>query len=108
MIRQLYTAGWDINACLNVNFPDVAPAEAGPLTLPRQGMGIVKGVNVVPRTDPRGLTYHWLQFHREEVDNAPDTETAMVRAGAIAVTPLRFERTNEDTLTHLRDSLVQR
>jgi 5'-nucleotidase len=108
VVRRLYAAGWDIHACLNVNFPNVAPGEAGPLTLTRQGVGLVKGINVVPRTDPRGLTYHWLQFHRESVENAPDTETAVVRAGGIAVTPLRFERTNEDALAHLRNALAQR
>lgn len=107
VIRRLYAAGWDIHACLNVNFPNVAPAEVGPLTLTRQGAGLVKGINVVPRTDPRGLTYHWLQFHREAVENAPDTETEVVRAGGIAVTPLRFERTNEDALAHLRSALSQ-
>lgn len=107
VIRTLYAAGWDIHACINVNFPNVAPADAGPLTLTRQGVGLVKGINVVPRTDPRGLVYHWLQFHREAVENAPDTETAVVAAGAVAVTPLRFERTNEDALAHLRNSLGQ-
>ena len=107
VIRRLYAAGWDIHACINVNFPNVAPADAGPLTLTRQGVGLVKGINVVPRTDPRGLVYHWLQFHREAVENAPDTETAVVAAGAVAVTPLRFERTNEDALAHLRNSLGQ-
>lgn len=108
VIRRLYAAGWDIHACLNVNFPNVAPAEAGPLTLTRQGVGLVKGINVVPRTDPRGLTYHWLQFHREAVENAPGTETAVVHAGAVAVTPLRFERTNEDALAQLQERLAQR
>jgi 5'-nucleotidase len=108
VIRRLYAAGWDLHACLNVNFPDVAPAEAGALTPTRQGVGLVKSINVVPRTDPRGLTYHWLQFQREAVENAPDTETAVVAAGAVAVTPLRFERTNDDALAHLRASFAQR
>jgi 5'-nucleotidase len=105
VIRRLLAAGWDTHACLNVNFPNVAPADAGPLTLTRQGVGLVKSINVIPRTDPRGLTYHWLQFHREAVENAPDTETAVVRAGGVAVTPLRFERTNDEALAQLRNSL---
>jgi 5'-nucleotidase len=108
VIRRLYNVGWDVHACLNVNFPNVAPAEAGPLILTRQGAGLVKSINVVPRIDPRGLTYHWLQFYREAVENAPDTETTVVRNGGVSVTPLRFERTNEDALVHLRDSLAQR
>ena len=107
VIRRLLAAGWDTHACLNVNFPNVAPADAGPLTLTRQGLGLVKSINVIPRTDPRGLTYHWLQFHREAVENAPDTETAVVRAGGIAVTPLRFERTNDEALAQLQANLSE-
>ena len=74
--------------------------------LTRQGVGLVKGINVVPRTDPRTLAYHWLQFHREAAENASDTQKAVVRAGGIAVTPLRFERTNEDALAHLQCSFT--
>jgi 5'-nucleotidase len=76
------------------------------LTLTRQGAGLVKSINVVPRVDPRGLTYHWLQFQREPVEDAPDSETAVVRAGGIAVTPLRFERTNEEALQELQQRLA--
>lgn len=75
--------------------------------LTRQGAGLVKGIIVAPRTVPPSLIYHWLQFYREAVENASDTETPVVRAGGIAVTPLRFERTSEDALAHLRNALSQ-
>jgi 5'-nucleotidase len=106
VIRRLFRAGLPRHACLNVNFPDVPHENAGPLTLTRQGAGLVKSINVVPRVDPRGLTYHWLQFQREPVEDAPDSETAVVRAGGIAVTPLRFERTNEEALQELQQRLA--
>lgn len=105
VIRRLFDAGIDRHACLNVNFPDVPPEDAGPLTPTRQGAGIVKGINVIPRVDPRGFTYHWLQFQRERNDDLPDSESAVVRAGGIAVTPLRFERTGEEALDALRERL---
>lgn len=101
VIRRLVLAGWSGQACLNVNFPDVAPERAGPLTPTRQGAGLVRNINVVPRVDPRGLTYHWLQFHREPVQDAQDSETAVVASGGIAVTPLQFERTNEAAFASL-------
>jgi 5'-nucleotidase len=106
VIRRLYRAGIGAHACLNVNFPDVPPQDAGPMSLTRQGAGIVKSINVIPRVDPRGLTYHWLQFQRESVEDAPDSETAVVRAGGISVTPLRFERTNEEALEDLQRRLA--
>ena len=105
VIARLYRAG-SLHACLNVNFPDVPPEEAGPLTPTRQGAGVVKSINVVPRVDPRGFTYHWLQFHRESHEDAPDSETAVVRAGGISVTPLQFERTGEAALELLRTRLA--
>jgi 5'-nucleotidase len=100
-IARLVETGWNARAILNVNFPDVPAEEAGPLTFTRQGVGIVRNINVVPRVDPRGLTYHWLQFHREPFADAEDSETAVVASGRIAVTPLQFERTHETAFAEL-------
>lgn len=82
-------------ACLNVNFPDRPPEGVGPLTLTRQGVGVVQGIEVDSRTDLRGGDYHWLHFRRGPRDNPPDAESTQVAAGRIAVTPLCFERTDE-------------
>lgn len=102
VIRRLVEMGWSRKACLNVNFPDVPPELAGPLTRSRQGAGLVKNINVIARTDPRGLTYHWLQFHREPFQEAADSEAAVVASGRIAVTPLRFERTDDAAYAGLK------
>jgi len=104
VVRRLLATGWSRDACLNVNFPDVAPDAAGPLTLTRQGLGFVKRIDVVARTDPRGFEYHWLQFQREPRVEADDTEAAAIASGRIAVTPLQFERTAEGALPGLADS----
>jgi 5'-nucleotidase len=106
VIRQLLTTGWNKQACLNVNFPDVPPDMAGPLTRSRQGAGLVTNIHVIQRTDPRGLTYHWLQFDREHRQESSDSETAVVASGRIAVTPLQFERTNEVAFSELEKSLA--
>ncbi|MEO8297848.1 MAG: 5'/3'-nucleotidase SurE [Burkholderiales bacterium] len=98
VIRRLLATGWGAHACLNVNFPDVAPEEAGPLTLTRQGAGRVDRIDVVSNTDPRGLDYHWLQFHRRQREEPADSETTVVMSGRISVTPLQFERTAEGAL----------
>jgi 5'-nucleotidase len=105
VIRRLWAAGWNEQACLNVNFPDVEPESAGPLTVTRQGVGLVRRIDVVARTDPRGFNYHWLKFHRAPRQEAPDSEAAVVASGAIAVTPLQFERTSEMALGELLEAL---
>jgi 5'-nucleotidase len=104
VIRRLLAMGWSDQACLNVNFPDVPAESAGPLTLTRQGVGLVKRIDVIARTDPRGFDYHWLKFHREPRQEAADSEAAVIAAGAIAVTPLQFERTAEVALSEMMDA----
>jgi 5'-nucleotidase len=101
VIQQLWDKGWNANACLNVNFPDVAAEEAGPLTFTRQGAGLVRNIDVLPGVDPRGLTYFWLQFNRQPFEDAPESETSAVERGRVSVTPLQFERTNEAVYSDL-------
>ena len=95
VIRRLWEKRWNANACLNVNFPDVPADQAGPMTLTRQGAGLVKNIDALPRVDPRGFTYFWLQFKRQPFEDQPESETAAVASGKVSVTPLQFERTNE-------------
>ncbi len=101
VIRRLLAVGWSEQACLNVNFPDIPAEKAGPLTLSRQGVGLVKRIDVVARTDPRGFDYHWLTFNRGMRNDAADSEASVIAAGGISVTPLQFERTAEGALAEL-------
>jgi len=105
VIRQLFAIAHDAPTCLNVNFPDVDAAAAGPLTPTKQGVGLVEGIEVLPHVDPRGFAYHWLRFQRGPRENAPDSETAVVAAGRVSVTPLYFERTDERALATLTAAL---
>jgi 5'-nucleotidase len=105
VIRQLLAIEHAQPVCLNVNFPDIDAASAGPLTPTKQGVGLVQGIDVLPQTDPRGLDYHWLRFQRGPRENAPDSETAVVASGRVSVTPLYFDRTDEATYAALAASL---
>jgi len=106
VIRALAAMNWSRNTCLNVNFPDCPADRAGPLTLTCQGVGLLDGVDVVSRSDPRAVDYHWLQLSRSPRRDLEGTETAAVAAGRIAVTPLRFERTHDETLAEMRMALA--
>lgn len=105
VIRRLLAAGWTEGACLNVNFPDVEPGQAGPLVVSRQGMGLVKAIDVRAHVDPRGIPYHWLQFARGPRPDVDDAEAMVVGRGAVSVTPLRFERTDDDAAAQLAAAL---
>lgn len=107
VIRRLLATGWSESACLNVNFPDVEPESAGPLTISRQGVGMIKAIDVRAHVDPRGIPYHWLQFSRGPRPDVDDAEAMVVARGAIPVTPLRFERTADDVAAELAAAFGQ-
>ena len=105
IVRRLWDIGWSAATCLSVNFPDLPPNEVGPLTLARQGAGTVQGMDVEARTDPRGLTYYWVGFRRGERDQGPESDIEALAAGRITVTPLRYDRTDEEAYSLLGRSL---
>ena len=105
VIRQLLAIGWGDATCLSVNFPDSSAADAGPLTLARQGVGLLQGMHVETRTDPRGLTYHWIGFRRGPREQGPESDIDALQAGRIVVTPLRYDRTDEEAYQALAKAL---
>ena len=104
-IRKLLALGWGQDAVLNVNFPPCPAEEAGQMTLARQGVGMVAGMNVETRTDPRGMSYHWLNFRRGDRPQGPESDYTALRAGRIVVTPLRYDRTDEEAYAALAEKL---
>ncbi|MGE0222673.1 MAG: 5'/3'-nucleotidase SurE [Acetobacteraceae bacterium] len=105
VVLKLLDIGWGENACLNVNFPPVPPDQAGPMTLARQGVGMIAGMNVDTRVDPRGMTYHWLNFVRGDRPQGPESDYTALRAGRIVVTPLRYDRTDDEAYRDLAGKL---
>jgi 5'-nucleotidase len=101
VLRRLLRADWADAACLNVNLPDVPAERAGPLVVTRQGQGLMKAVQLTTRHDPRGFEYSWLSIIRSPFPEATDSETEVIAAGGIAVTPLQFERTAEQVRLRL-------
>jgi 5'-nucleotidase len=106
VIRRLLKADWADRACLNVNFPDVPAELAGLLTVTRQGQGLINGIEVTMRVDPRGGEYGWLRITRGQRVDATGSETEVTAAGGIAVTPLQFERTAEQVWSQLTGELT--
>jgi 5'-nucleotidase len=105
VVRDLLAIGWSKDACLNVNFPACLASEAGPVTLARQGVGMIAGMHVDTRVDPRGMAYHWLNFRRGDRQQGPESDYDALRAGNIVVTPLRYDRTDEEAYLALAEKL---
>lgn len=105
-LRRLIGLPWAERACLNVNFPNIPPAQVGPLALTRQGRGLLYDIQVDERVDPRDQRYQWLRLDRRPGNDLEDSEANAIRAGRISVTPMRFERTDEESFAALKGRLA--
>jgi len=104
-IRRLLAIGWGKSAVLNINFPPIPASQAGPMTLARQGEGAVAGMHVETRSDPRGMAYHWLNFKRGDLRQGPESDSSALHAGKIVITPLRYDRTDDEAYAGLAEHL---
>ena len=103
VLRQLMTIEWPAGCCMNVNFPDFPASESTPIVFTEQGPGLMEGLNLTKRADPRAVEYYWLTVRRNTARPNPEgTETAVVLKGGVSITPLQFERTNMEALTTLK------
>jgi 5'-nucleotidase len=107
VIRQFAKGAWSQGSILNINFPDVPADKAGPIELTIQGTGLMEDVDVVSGIDPRSLEYHWLHLRRSAQGDTPGSETFAIGHGRVSVTPLQFERTNQDVLASLQAGLIR-
>ena len=91
LVRRLLALGLGGETCLNVNIPDLPPDRVGPLTLTRQGPGLVETIDV----EPGGDGEFSLRFRRSDRAQPLDSDAAALRAGRVSVTPIRYDRTDE-------------
>ena len=105
VVRKLLEIGWGRESCLNINFPPLPAEECGPITLARQGAGWIDGMRVETRTDLRGGNYHWIGFRRGDREQGPEADTVALRAGRIVVTPIKYDRTDEEAYAGLKAHL---
>lgn len=101
LVRRLVELPWPRNTLINVNFPDVPPAEVAGIEATRQGRRKI-GEGVSERVDPRGRPYFWIGPVREEWQDLPGSDLHAVAAGKVSVSPIYLDLTNGPALAELR------
>jgi len=101
VIRKVCQVGWGRNVLMNVNFPDVLPAQVTGIEVVRQGKRKI-GEELVERHDPRGEPYVWIGAQRAEDPGIVGTDIEAVVRGAVAVTPLCVDLTHGPTMDSLK------
>ena len=87
---------------LNVNVPDVAPAELGGMEVTRLGRRH-KAEPVVKLKTPRGETAYWIGPAGGAADAGPGTDFHAVEARRVSVTPLRMDLTHNAQLARVQE-----
>jgi 5'-nucleotidase len=103
VIERLLSAPLPPDLCLNVNFPAVTPDAVAGIRATRQGRRSIRAIELDARMDLRGRPYYWLGFDRAGGHQEPDSDIAALRAKAVSVTPLRFDRTDDAARLLLAD-----
>lgn len=86
---------------LNVNVPDLPEEELRGIRITRQGQ--VRWQEVFEkRLDPRGRTYYWMDGHKVEVEEPPDSDGRVVSEGFVSITPIRLDMTDKGFISDLK------
>lgn len=100
VIRRIAASEWPQHVLMNVNFPDVPPAEVEGIEVVRQGKRKI-GDQLDERIDPRGRPYIWIGGQRNEDRNAHGTDLEAIYRGVVTVTPLCVDLTDLRTMEAL-------
>jgi len=100
ILRRLAGASWPPTVLINVNFPAVAAAEVTGIEVTRHGRRKIGG-SMVEGRDPRGERYFWIGGGRRAERGREGSDLEAVHRGAVSVSPLALELTDEPTLAAL-------
>lgn len=105
LVRKLLKPGLPPGTLLNVNFPAVPPDQVTGVEVTRQGIRDQDSLVVDERADPWGKSYYWFGFRFRPSTLVDGTDLAALAAGAISVTPLSLDLTNDAVALRLAQTL---
>jgi len=99
--KKVLREGIPKDTLLNINFPNVDPAEIRGVRVTRQGKRIY-GDAIVEKRDPRGRKYYWIGGDSLEREEIPGSDLEAVEERFVSVTPLHLDMTDYASIRALR------
>ena len=106
VLENLHQAGWPKGAAFNVNFPAAPLEDITGIEIARLGGGSVLAVEVEPVGEKLEGEHYRLGTTPKKRDHHPDTDVAALRRLAVAVTPLKLDRTDHNLLGKLHETFA--
>lgn len=105
LIPAVLASGLPKGVCLNVNIPNVLPADFKGIRVSRQAYAFWED-RFDKRVDQFGRTYYWLTGNFDAKEEAEDTDLYAIEHGYASVVPTQFDLTAHDTIQHLKEQLI--
>jgi len=86
---------------LNINVPNVPPAEIRGVRITRQGMANFAEL-FDRRVDPRNRVYYWMDGKKAELAEGDDVDDVVIRENLISITPIKYDLTNYEFIPELK------
>ncbi|MFC4351301.1 5'/3'-nucleotidase SurE [Fodinicurvata halophila] len=102
IVEKLYHLSWSPDLLFNVNFPARSVEQVSGIRIGRQGRRDVM-VGLVEGQDPAGRPYVWIGDFGPDQSQEEGTDLAGIREGAITITPLHQNLTDEQALVQLSE-----
>ena len=98
VLRRILDLGIAPSTLVNVNFPRCSAAQVKGISVCSQGRRDAALLRVEERLDGRHRPYYWIGFQRQTSEPPAGSDLAALAADHIAVTPLRVDLTDRDSL----------
>ncbi len=101
-LRPLLKSRWPADVVININFPDVEPADVRGVQATRQGFRDETIIHTDRREDLRGNEYFWVGYRGKLSKPDAGTDLRAIYEGFISVSPLQVDLTHDAFLETLR------
>lgn len=99
IIKKILAEGIPHDIVINVNFPDCPAGEVKGVSVTVQGRRDARTLKIDARKDGRGIPYYWIAYGKAHMVPGVGTDLEALEQKRISITPLRFDMSDEPTLT---------
>lgn len=101
ILRDLLAIDWRPGSFVNINVPNLPPADIAGVAITRQGQRLPGGFLPVRRVDERTVPYFWVKICPNAPELVAGTDLHAVAHGAISVTPMQLDMTHREVAADL-------
>ena len=105
LIKPCLEDGGKQASIVNVNLPNIAPAEAAKFSVTRLGLRSRVGAGRIEQQDPRGEKVYWIGPVGTPQDAGEGTDFHAIDSGEVSITPLSYDMTSHDRIALLTQTI---